>query len=602
MKTIYSNYQCAIKNYFSFLKNTSQLDELFNKSIPLKNNLGYLIPVCKLHINDGELIKKFANWREKHSMSFPTQFKVTEEGTATWLEKGVLNVEDRILFLVVNPQGYPVGHLGFANCLNEARLMEVDNVVRGIENTSPGIMRAAMEKIIDWAEEYFAPEEIILRVFNDNLHAIEFYKDLGFVAGELIPLKKHEENKNIIFKAIEKNEAPADKHFLVMHYSPIPINQAKTMISTAGPSISAREITYAADAARNGWNCKWNEYINRFEETFADYIGVKHALSTSSCTGALHIALAALGIGPGDEVIVPDITWVATANAVVYVGATPVFADVDVKSWCMDPSSFEKLITPRTKAVIPVHLYGHPAPIDQIVKIARKHKLYVIEDAAPAIGAEWKGQKVGTFGDFAAFSFQGAKLAVSGEGGILVTNNDELYAKAHAIWDQGREPGTFWIKQNGLKYKMSNVQAAIGLGQIERVDELIHAKRRVFAWYNEYLHDVPNIQLNLETEYAYSIYWMSSILLDNHAPISRDELSIALKARNIDSRPVFPAISQYPHWPQQQQAQPNALYIGKNALNLPSGARLKKNQVEYICKTIKECFANNKNRAEVLEY
>lgn len=376
-----------------------------------------------------------------------------------------------------------------------------------------------------------------------------------------------------------------------MVYSPVRKIEGAEMILTAGPSISAREASYALDAARYGWNTQWSGYIKRFEKAFAEYVGMKYALSTSSCTGALHLALAALGIGPGDEVIVPDITWVATANVVVYVGATPIFADVEPDSWCLDPVSFERAITERTRAVIPVHLYGHPARMDKIMDIARQHKLYVVEDAAPAIGAEFQGQRMGTFGDFAAFSFQGAKLVVTGEGGMLVTNDDELYKKVYVIWDQGRTPGTFWINEIGWKYKMSNIQAAIGLGQLERVDELIEAKRRIFSWYAEGLKDVPHIRLNYELPWARSIYWMSSIILDENAGITRDELREALKERNVDTRPVFPAISQYPIWPKSQQPQPNALRIGNQGINLPSGVCLKREQIEYVCQSIKDVLA-----------
>jgi perosamine synthetase len=352
--------------------------------------------------------------------------------------------------------------------------------------------------------------------------------------------------------------------------------------------MSGKEAWYTLDAARFGWNSEWNKYIQKFETAFANYIGTRYALSTSSCTGALHLALAALGIGPGDEVIVPDITWVATANAVVYVGATPIFADIEAGSWCLDPTSFESKITPRTKAVMPVHLYGHPAQMNRIVEIARKHNLRVIEDAAPAIGAEFEGRKTGTFGDFAAFSFQGAKLIVTGEGGMLVTSDEELFRKAYTIWDQGRRPGTFWIQETGFKYKMANVQAALGLGQLERVDEMIEAKRRIFSWYSEDLDGVRGILLNREMTWARSIYWMSSILVQEGAHISRDELRKKLRERNVDTRPVFPAISQYPVWPVVQEPQPTARLIGDQAINLPSGVCLKRAHIAYISKCIRE--------------
>lgn len=580
----YSQYHNSIKNNFNFLKETDCIVDLFTKAIILPENMGHLLPICHLHVDDENLIKTLAIWRDKNKLAFPTQFTVTLDGTKKWLKKNVLEVEDRLLFLIIDKFANPVGHIGLANGFNEFCHIEIDNVVRG-ETQIPGIMSVALKKLIDWTYEFIAPDKITLRVFDDNLHAIKFYESLGFLTKQSIALKKEINNDYISYQPLLQQESTADKYFLEMHYCEKTFKPDQ-LISTAGPSISAREISYANDAARNGWNNKFNYYIKLFEQTFAEYLGIKHALSTSSCTGALHIALQALDIGPGDEVIVPDLTWVATANAVRYVGATPIFADVNPLSWCMDPNSFKSLITPKTKAVIPVHLYGHPAEIDTIVTIARNHNLYIIEDAAPAIGAKFKSQKVGTFGDFAAFSFQGAKLAVTGEGGMLVTNNDRLFEKALTIWDQGREPGTFWIKQNGLKYKMSNIQAALGLGQIQRINELIAAKRRIFAWYHEFLQDIDYIRLNYETDNAYSIYWMTSILLNEKAPVSRDQLCIKLKKDSIDTRPVFPAISQYPHWPNKQQPQANAFLIGKNAINLPSGGCLRKNQIEYICKSL----------------
>lgn len=586
-------YKNAVKNTFSFLKNTTRLDDLYAKSLILDNEAGYLLPIGELHASDKKLIEKLTEWRRKNALFFPSQFEVTLEGTEKWLRNNVLNVEDRILFLVVDRHGNAVGHMGFANGLNDEGELEIDNVIRGIgKELSPGIMSIAMKKLLDWVEEFIMPQKVFLRVFHDNFHAIEFYKKLNFVSDRLIPLDKRVEANGVFYCPLPVNQKDAEKYFLRMEYVHDTLIDQTKMISTAGPSISAREISYANDAARYGWNQQWNGYIKRFEQTFSQYIGVRHALSTSSCTGALHIALAALGIGPGDEVIVPDLTWVATANAVLYVGATPVFADVDMDSWCLDPVSFKACITERTKVVIPVHLYGHPAPIDQIVKIAREHGLYIIEDAAPSVGAEWKGQKVGTFGDFAAFSFQGAKLAVSGEGGMLVTNNEDLYAKAYALWDQGREPNTFWIKQNGLKYKMANIQAALGLGQLECIEELIAAKRRIFSWYAAQLSDVAKIKLNYEVSDAHSIYWMTSILLDEQSKMSRDEVCALLKTKNIDTRPAFPAISQYPHWPQAKSPQPNAFRIGKQAINLPSGGWLRRKQVDYICHSLKEILTS----------
>jgi perosamine synthetase len=591
-------YQQAVRKAFSFLKGTSRLDDLFARSLSLPEGRGYLVPVCELHAGDETLIALLSRWREENAFAYPTQFKVTRAGTAAWLRGRLLDAEDRLLFLVLDPFGRPVGHLGYANCLNDGGEAEIDNVVRGDKAACPGIMGAAMQAVLDWAVENLGPRIIFLRVFSDNEHAVGFYRRLGFRDDGLIPLRRQEAEGTVSFVPRgEGDTRPPDRQFLRMVYKPAGEWDGRQMILTAGPSISAREASYAIDAARHGWNAKWNDYLKRFEESFAAYVGAKYALATSSCTGALHLALAALGIGPGDEVIVPDITWVATANAVLYVGATPVFADVRAEDWCMDPASAEALITPRTKAIVPVHLYGHPAPMDRLMDIARRRKLSVVEDAAPAIGAEFAGRRVGAFGEFGAFSFQGAKLLVTGEGGMLVTNCEELHRRAYTLWDQGRVPGTFWIQDNGLKYKMSNVQAALGLGQLERVDELIEAKRRIFAWYAEGLEGVKGITLNHECPPARSIYWMTSLLLDEQAGISRDQLAERLKQRNVDTRPVFPAISQYPVWPARQQPQPVARRIGERAMNLPSGVCLRRAQVEYVCRMIREVLGAAKGSA-----
>ncbi len=584
-------YNKAVLRGFDFLKRTDRLDDLMAKAVALPDGRGHLVPVCDLHDGDDALIARFAAWREANAAAFPSRFPVTLDGTASWLRAKVLDVEDRLLFLVVDRRGYPVGHMGFANAVNDAMAMEIDNVVRGVPGAEPGLMGLALTAMLDWAEEMFRPRSVLLRVLSDNEHAIDFYRRLGFRDDGAIPLRLHRQGGGQFLHAVEDDDlAPADAHFLRMAYAPDrAIDEAPTLISTAGPSISAREASYALDAARHGWNKNWAGYLTRLESHVREYLGVEHALATSSGTGALHLAMAALGIGPGDEVIVPDLTWVASANAVVYAGGTPVFVDVEPDSWCMDPDAFEAAITPRTKAVVPVHLYGHPADMDRIAKIARKHNLFIVEDAAPAVGAECRGRKAGTFGDFAAFSFQGAKLVVSGEGGMLVTSDSRLFERAQSLWDQGRDPDrTFWINKTGLKYKMANVQAAIGLGQMERVDELIEAKRLVASWYAEGLEGAPHIRPFEEAEWARGIAWMSSLILEESAPLSREEFRAALKARNIDTRPVFPAISQYPIWKRPQESCPNARRIGDRGVNLPSGVCLKREQVEYVSRCIRE--------------
>lgn len=364
-------------------------------------------------------------------------------------------------------------------------------------------------------------------------------------------------------------------------------NVPNGMILTAGPSITPLEVCYAADAARSGWNSNWKNYLTSFEQEFARYVGAKYAIATSCCTGAIQISLMALNVGPGDEVLVPDLTWVASATAIRDTGATPIFVDVELDSWNMCVEALASKLTERTKAIVVVHMYGGAARMDKIMKFSEENNLKVVEDAAPAIGTKWQGRSAGTFGDFGCYSFQGAKLLVTGEGGMIVTDDDDLYEKALKIWDQGRNPAkTFWIDGKGVKFKMSNVQAALGLAQIQRADVNIALKRRIFGWYEKRLSTCEATVLNKEIPGSQSIYWMTSIRLVGSSRDKRDEIINKLRASNIDSRPVFPAISQYPIWDLKQQSNQNAKIIGDTSINLPSGVGLSEAEVDYICNII----------------
>ena len=360
------------------------------------------------------------------------------------------------------------------------------------------------------------------------------------------------------------------------------------LILTAGPSITQKEISYVTDAVTNGWNENWNGYITKFEDEFAKYIGVDNAITTSSCTGALHLALLALGVGPGDEVIVPEITWVATASAVRYVGATPVFCDIEEESWCMSVTSAESLITPKTKAIFPVHLYGHPADMPEVMRLAKKYNLKVIEDAAPSIGAEVGGQKTGSFGDVSGFSFQGAKIMVTGEGGMLVTNNKHIFDRVKSLGDHGRDPSQPYASiETGYKYKMSNLQAALGLAQLERVEELVDRKREVNALYRSLLSGNSHIKVTSELDGCKSIHWMTSIELIDASFDDRTKFMKQLKDRMIDSRPVFSPMSSLPMFERKEDNQV-AYRIGNSAVNLPSGHNIKNQEIKYICEVIND--------------
>jgi perosamine synthetase len=369
------------------------------------------------------------------------------------------------------------------------------------------------------------------------------------------------------------------------------------VIPVAGPSITQREIDYVTDAVTNGWYGNANAWIARFERQFADYQGVAHAIALPSCTAAIHLALAALGVGEGDEVIVPDITWIATAAPIDYVRATPRFADVDRATWCLDPGSFESLITPRTKAVIPVDLYGNVAALPEIVAIAEKHGVAVIEDAAEAVGGERDGRKAGSFGDAGVFSFHGSKTLTTGEGGMLVTNRRDVYERAQILRDHGRRPGdrAFFNREVAFKYKMSGMQAALGVAQLERIEELLAMKRAAFSWYAEELGGIDGLTLNHEAPGTKSVYWMVTAVLDPAAfAMPKNVLQDELQKRGIDSRPFFYPLSSLPayeHLPEAAAARERNVVsyaISPAAINLPSSLGLTRDDVACVARAVRE--------------
>ena len=576
-------FKNTVIDEFNFLKKLNS--NVLSSEIKLSSG-GFLLPITYQCLDNSELINNLLNWREQNEFAYPSRSKTNFEKTKLWLEKNVLDNPTKILFKIYNKNFKMIGHIGLSINDDFRNKIEIDNVLRGIKNSDKGIISESLRAIIKWAKSVLLPEGFLLRVLKSNTHAVQFYKNNNFVSFDEYSLYRIENDfgYNLVeFEERFKNDKIAD-HFILME--PNKEEVGNKLILTAGPSIGSRERIYTADAALKGWNTEWSNYLSEFESKFAEYVGVKYAIATSSCTGALHISLLALGIKEGDEVIVPDITWVSTANAVLLVGATPVFADVNEKTWTIDPLSIERKITNKTKAIIPVHLYGHPCEMDEILKISKKHNLKVIEDAAPSIGAEYKGQKTGSFGDFAAFSFQGAKLLVTGEGGMLCTNSEELYKRAYKIWDQGRIPGSFWIEELGVKYKMSNIQAALGLGQLYRNDLMVAAKRRINGWYFERLKDLKQIDFWQEGADVKSICWMSSIRLNKDSKFDRATFCKKLKEFNIDTRPVFPSISQYPYWPKKQEQQEQSMLIADTGINLPSGVCLLKDEVDYICDKI----------------
>jgi perosamine synthetase len=359
----------------------------------------------------------------------------------------------------------------------------------------------------------------------------------------------------------------------------IPINK---------PSISELEIGYVDDAIRNGWGAKCYDYIFRFEKEFSAFQQSKHALATSSCTGAIHLALMALGVRAGDEVIVPEITWIASVEPILYIGAKPVFVDVLPDTWCIDPAKVREAITPKTKAIIPVHIYGNLCEMDAIMDIAKKHGLVVLEDAAEGLGSEYKGQKAGSIGDAGVFSFHGTKTISTGEGGILVTSRPEVYEQAKILNDHGRDPKvgkTFWMENYGYKYKMSNLQAAMGCAQIERADELIGKKRLIFSWYRELLKGLP-CRLNPEPPGTKNSYWLPTAIFDEEVMFDRDRLFAYMKEHNIDSRPFFYPLSSLPMF-ESCPGNKVAYGIYARGINLPSYHDLEFEDAKTVVETLR---------------
>lgn len=346
----------------------------------------------------------------------------------------------------------------------------------------------------------------------------------------------------------------------------------KPRIHYTKPSITELEVRYATDAAANGWGEKCYDYINRFEDAFKAHLGVRHAIATSSCTGALHMGMAALGIGAGDEVIMADINWIATASPIVHLGAKPVFVDILPDSWCIDPESVEQAITSRTKAIVAVHLYGNLCEMDKLLAIGEKHGIPVIEDAAEAIGSIYHGKRAGSMGRFGAFSFHGTKTLTTGEGGIFVTDDAELYEHVLTLSNHGRarnQTKQFWPDTVGFKYKMSNIQAAIGCAQVERIDELTCRKREIFSYYQAHLAAIPGLSMNPEPADTINGAWMPTLVFTPETAITRESLQAAFAAENIDARVFFhplSSLSMFEDCPQNLLA----WSIPGRAINLPS--------------------------------
>jgi perosamine synthetase len=362
----------------------------------------------------------------------------------------------------------------------------------------------------------------------------------------------------------------------------------KPRILYTKPSITDLEVRYSTDAAQNGWGDRCYEYINRFEEAFKQHLEVKYAIATSSCTGALHMGMAALGIGPGDEVILADTNWIATASSIVHLGAKPIFVDILEDSWCLDPRLVEQAISPRTKAIVAVHIYGNLCEMDKLLALGKKYHIPVIEDAAEAIGSVYYGKQAGSMGKFGTFSFHGTKTITTGEGGIFVSNDAELYEQVLTLSNHGRardQTKQFWPDMVGFKYKMSNIQAAIGCAQIERIEELTLRKREIFSYYHERLTELPGVSINPEPEGTVNGAWMPTVVFTPETRITREILQAAFASENIDARVFFHPLSSLPKF-EENRANVKAWDVPTRAINLPSYHDISKEEQDRVLSVI----------------
>jgi perosamine synthetase len=362
------------------------------------------------------------------------------------------------------------------------------------------------------------------------------------------------------------------------------------MMPVAGPWITAREVEYVRRAAETGWYAGANQFNEQFETSFAAHTARRHALSLPSCTAAIHLVLASLGIGPGDEVIVPDITWIASVAPVEYVGATPVFADVDQHTWCLRADTVAACLTERTRAIIAVDLYGSMPDMDALTELAGLHGVALIEDAAEAIGSTWRARPAGSFGRASVFSFHGSKTLTTGEGGMVVTDDDALHARMAKLRDHGRQPGStdFFNDEIGFKYKMSSMQAALGLAQLERIDELVARKRQIFGWYERRLSGVEGVMLNSEPQQVHNSYWMVTAVTDRTPGITGAGMRRRLTEQGIGSRPFFHPLSSLPPFEGRREAAEArernevSYWLSPRGVNLPSALILEETDVARV--------------------
>ena len=392
---------------------------------------------------------------------------------------------------------------------------------------------------------------------------------------------------------------PGPEPKLEMAVYPIPsfgTRPRRGIIPVCEPTLSGNELRYVTNAVETNWISSAGSYIRRFEALFAEKMGTAYAIACANGTVALHLALATLGLEPDDEVIVPAFTMIATANAVTYVGAKVVLVDSEAQTWNLDLNRVEDAITQHTKAIIPVHTYGHPVDMDGLNTIAQKHGLFVLEDAAEAHGALYQGRPVGSLGDAAAFSFYGNKVITTGEGGMVTTNREDVARLAWNLRDHAFSTERhFWHKYIGFNYRMTNLQAAVGLAQTEQLEQFVTARRANAALYSKRLQQIPGIVTPPEASWARNVFWMYGIMLDPEFGLSRDQLRIGLAKRGIETRTFFIPMHCQPVYFDRFRGQrfPVAEDLCRRGLYLPSASSLTEEDIEAVVEAIGECRAES---------
>ncbi len=427
-------------------------------------------------------------------------------------------------------------------------------------------------------------------------------KDLSSKVSEVMQTKFTSLPVNTPIHQIQAKISQTIRHIPLVDENNIPVDYASFTrahrIPVMTPLLSGNELKYVTECITTGWISSQGAYVKKFEQQFAEYSKMKFGVAVSNGTVAIHLALAALGIGEGDEVIVPDLTFAASINGVIYTGATPVIADIDPETWTLSPSAVEKLITPKTKAIMPVHIYGHPCHMDELMAIAKKHNLLVVEDCAEALGALYKGQHVGSFGDAATFSFFGNKTITTGEGGMVLFKDEAVCNKAMVLRDHGMsKQKRYWHDFVGFNYRMTNIQAAIGVAQLERLDEFVESKRKMAAAFNAGLSKHKSITVPPEMDWAFNGYWLYTCIVDPDGGVTRDELIEKLMKNGVETRPVFYPLHEMPPYIQyvrEGQTFEVTDHISRNGISLPSSVTITAEEQNSILNAVNAIYSTRK--------